>query len=213
VESIAEAASGACCQHCGATCCCNKKIVLRLAEMAYERDDSGCPLEPSARVREAAAKALHICCPSTAPVVIEEAEVTPEPAPPRETVDEVEDIERDAPPTPPAAEPNASLNPQRVWVSDSSQDADVQFSSLRKTNYQGVIVHADSGIRLTHVHLDEEGVTLPVGTKLSVYREEAGQVQYQGKLVVVQTFPGSVNARPARDASMTGFQPGCFVTW
>ncbi len=43
--------------------CCNDAIREALAEVAYGVDkDSGCPLEPSPRVRQAAADALNCCC-------------------------------------------------------------------------------------------------------------------------------------------------------
>ncbi len=110
VQSIAEAASGACCENCGQTCCCNKKMLTRLAEMAYERDDSGCFKEPSTRVREAAAEALSICCPGTGPVIVEEPSGEPKVAPKRETVEEATDSDVDAPPLPPATDPSAARN-------------------------------------------------------------------------------------------------------
>ena len=69
VEAIADAAEGECCSNCGKVCCCNEDMVKRLAKMAYERDDKGCYLEPSERVREAAVKALEICCPDVSPVM------------------------------------------------------------------------------------------------------------------------------------------------
>ena len=54
--------------------CCNEKTLNALAERAYETDETGCPLEPSERVREAARKALETCvacchCQSTEPSV------------------------------------------------------------------------------------------------------------------------------------------------
>ncbi len=80
VQAIAEAAQGKCCANCGQSCCCKEPIVKKLASMAYERDDHGCWVEPSARVRQAAAQALMICCPNAAPVPIEAAE-TPQAEP------------------------------------------------------------------------------------------------------------------------------------
>lgn len=80
VQAIGEAAEGKCCANCGQSCCCKEPIVKKLASMAYERDDHGCWIEPSARVRQAAARALMICCPDTSPVAIEPVE-TPEPLP------------------------------------------------------------------------------------------------------------------------------------
>lgn len=74
VEAIAEAAAAQCCAQCGQTCCCKQPILEQLAKMAYQRDDHGCYVEPSQRVRQAAARALMICCPSTGPVPLETIE-------------------------------------------------------------------------------------------------------------------------------------------
>jgi hypothetical protein len=75
VKAIADAAGDGCCSKCGSVCCCNKDILMKLAEMAYERDDHGCYLEPSDRVRQEAAKAIEICCPNNlAPMIIDEEE-------------------------------------------------------------------------------------------------------------------------------------------
>ena len=63
IEAIEEAANGEQCQRCGSTSCCSEKVTKRLSEIAYERDDDGCPLEPDAEIREAAARVLRVCCP------------------------------------------------------------------------------------------------------------------------------------------------------
>ncbi|HND55379.1 MAG TPA: hypothetical protein PLV92_23355, partial [Pirellulaceae bacterium] len=81
-EAIGEAASGESCANCKQRSCCNKQISEKLSEIAFEKDDEGCWKEPSERVREAAAAALHACCPGHAeegetPVVPETPE-TPE---------------------------------------------------------------------------------------------------------------------------------------
>ena len=80
IEAIETAADGNCCTKCGSTSCCSEKVTKRLSEIAYERDDTGCPLEPSAEIREAAAKALCTCCPNRATGPIEE-DVPAEPLP------------------------------------------------------------------------------------------------------------------------------------
>lgn len=87
IEAIEETASGECCSKCGSTSCCSEKVTKRLSEIAYERDDSGCYLEPSAEIRKAAAKALCICCPNRATGPIEEDVPTEElPVPETETL-------------------------------------------------------------------------------------------------------------------------------
>ncbi|MCH5377982.1 MAG: hypothetical protein JJ992_28830, partial [Planctomycetes bacterium] len=71
VEAIAGGAEGECCSNCNQRSCCNEKIAQQLAELAYEVGDDGCPLEPSERVREAAADALAACCPGYGEPIIE----------------------------------------------------------------------------------------------------------------------------------------------
>ncbi|PNY36042.1 hypothetical protein C2E31_15100 [Rhodopirellula baltica] len=72
IEAIGDTANGECCKSCGSTSCCSEAVTKRLSEIAYERDDSGCMLEPSAEVRDAAKKALCACCPNRATGPIEE---------------------------------------------------------------------------------------------------------------------------------------------
>lgn len=56
------------CETCNRDCCCDEELTLKLAEIAYERDDKCCYKEPSERVREAAAEALRACCPGRGPL-------------------------------------------------------------------------------------------------------------------------------------------------
>ena len=97
IEAIKDAASGECCRKCGSTSCCNEKVSKRLSEIAYERDDSGCPLESSAEIRAMARKTLCICCPGGPPTGPIEEEII-------EEVEESED-ELDELPTPAEEEP------------------------------------------------------------------------------------------------------------
>ncbi|MEM9587170.1 MAG: hypothetical protein AAGA03_07805, partial [Planctomycetota bacterium] len=89
IEAIGEAAEGGCCVKCGSKSCCSEKVTKSLSEMAYERDDSGCPLEPSKEIRAAAKRVLCICCPNrvTGPIEEEIAEELPTP------IDDPEEIE------------------------------------------------------------------------------------------------------------------------
>jgi len=63
VEAVAEQASGDPCEFCDEKSCCSEELVEALAKIAYERDDKGCWLEPSRRVRRAAERAMEECCP------------------------------------------------------------------------------------------------------------------------------------------------------
>ncbi|MEX2558990.1 MAG: hypothetical protein WD403_03700, partial [Pirellulales bacterium] len=99
-QQIGEAA-GDLCEVCSKKCCCDEELTKKLAEVAYERDDEGCWLEVSERVRQAAAEALRICCPATGPPVYE-GEVIPDETIP--TIPPGETIPFDPPPPPPGEE-------------------------------------------------------------------------------------------------------------
>jgi hypothetical protein len=64
------------CQLCNSDKCCSEKIQKKLREMAFETDDSGCPKEPSDRVRRQARLALAECGPPPA-----ESQPAPVPVP------------------------------------------------------------------------------------------------------------------------------------
>lgn len=81
-QSIAEAAA----MHCGVCgkCCCDEEMTKKLAEIAYEKNDKGCYVECSSRVREAAKEAMRACCPGGPPL-----ETVPTPLPQPEQPGEV----------------------------------------------------------------------------------------------------------------------------
>ncbi|MEX2176532.1 MAG: hypothetical protein WD872_19360 [Pirellulaceae bacterium] len=65
ILAITEVANEEMCENCQLRSCCSEEISNKLYELAYERDETGCFLEPSERVRLAAAEALRSCCPGT----------------------------------------------------------------------------------------------------------------------------------------------------
>lgn len=65
------------CQYCEQANCCNKQILEKLSDIAYEYNDDGSPVEPSKRVRDAAAAAMLACCPTKA-IVPAQPQVDPE---------------------------------------------------------------------------------------------------------------------------------------
>lgn len=89
--------------------CCNEKVLNALASIAYGKDDQCCYLEPSERVRQAAADGLSLCAVSAAPLS------TVPPVPP--TVDpvipqEVKPLEeKEVNPTAPSPELKSTLVP------------------------------------------------------------------------------------------------------
>lgn len=48
-----------CCQY---TSCCSQKVYEKLYKVAYETNSTGCPVEPSERVRRVARQGLQKCC-------------------------------------------------------------------------------------------------------------------------------------------------------
>ena len=64
VQAISEAAMGERCANCKQKSCCSEELSNKLYEIAYGRDETGCYLEPSERVRLAAAEAMRTCCES-----------------------------------------------------------------------------------------------------------------------------------------------------
>ncbi len=112
IEAFEDAANGEQCRKCGSTSCCSEKVTKRLSEIAYERDDTGCPIEPDAEIREAAARVLRICCPGGAPMgpFEEETEEVPPEVIPGETPDEDSGIRGEVPES---VEPLPSGEPDR----------------------------------------------------------------------------------------------------
>ena len=215
IEAITEAASGQCCAHCGATCCCNEKISEQLFKMAYELDDAGCYLEKSARVRQAAARALAVCCPGRGPITVEDSEYQPELEESRETGEEME-APTPAPTPAPAPEGNtdASLVPTSApapLVTVPRQDTQA-IDSLRDSGEPlGVIIHADPKGRLAHVHFEQQSLLLSTGTCVTVYKKLPDGARYHGEAEVVKASSGAATVRPASTTPFADVQPGDLV--
>jgi hypothetical protein len=77
VQAMSEAAMGERCANCKQRSCCSEELSNKLYEIAYERDETGCFLEPSERVRLAAAEALRTCCESRDDMFMMEMQPTP----------------------------------------------------------------------------------------------------------------------------------------
>ena len=110
VKAIAEAAVNKC-EHCSKNCCCDEDLAKRLSELAYEKDDKCCWLEPSERVREGAREALCACCrggrgdqPADPTMPVVPPTVGPETGPPMTPAPEIAPPKpkSDIPPPPPA---------------------------------------------------------------------------------------------------------------
>lgn len=115
MQQIHSAATGKCCSNCGQVCCCNDKMLKKLAQVAYERDEFGCYAEPSKRVRCAAASALAACCPGSVPLEV----LQEEPKEPEETAPE-----KTPQPVPEREKPQDDVVPEREKVLDERVSAE-----------------------------------------------------------------------------------------
>ncbi|MEX0820041.1 MAG: peptidylprolyl isomerase, partial [Pirellulaceae bacterium] len=59
--AVALRGSDTACRYCSSDACCSIAVQKKLQKIAYETDDTGCPLEPSDRVRREARLALAAC--------------------------------------------------------------------------------------------------------------------------------------------------------
>ena len=133
VRAISVAASGEQCVHCKQRSCCSETVVAQLSKMAYERDDMGCFVEASERVREAAIEALGVCCADRGGLDIQPTE-----APRPEGTDAPPPVEggntEEMPPKPPIDNPEVTNNvPQPQFQRQRSTLAPItQLTSSRR---------------------------------------------------------------------------------
>ena len=212
VKAITEAARNGCCAKCGNGCCCNKKILEQLAKMAYERDDHGCYLEPSERVREAAIEGIEVCCPTNTSPVIVPAETPAPPQPGREILEAEPGTDSretvPAVPTPPippgeelpAGEGVTGVAPgQPVQLMPGQPGAGSQ-AGVNDADYGfGVIVHVSLQHELAHVHFNDSNLQPPAGSLLGVYEQVGDKRMLLARLKVVESFVGSANVTGSSD--------------
>jgi hypothetical protein len=182
-----------------------------MAKIAYERDDTGCYVEPSERVREAAAEALVICCPNDSPPVIMEDEQRSD----RESLDP--DVEGDDRETEPGPLPEGSDGfeelpsvdsvtnsippaPTPEQVSQRSAEPIAQTTADSEGYGFGVVVHVSSDHQLAQVHFHNPALNAPPGAVIGVYQQEGERRMLLAKLKVVESFPGSANVTGSADA-------------
>lgn len=182
VRAIGEAAKGGNCAQCNQKSCCNEKIVKQLAKIAYERDDKGCWLEPSQRVREAAVEALGICCPN--PVPAEPIEEVPAETPEGPTQQGLPEV-----PEGPNPSPEADTTTQ--------QAPSVYLSSRRHAAARGWTSPETSAVRSERADREANGI-MAVAIRL-VQRPKAESPS---------TGAGSHRARPHAPRSGAGSSAG-----
>jgi hypothetical protein len=213
IKAITEAAQNGCCANCGSTCCCNKDILTAFAKIAYERDDHGCYLEASGRVRQAAAEGLRACCPNDSPpVIVEPEKVDPIP---REGGEEIAPppVEGEAPaeplpPTPPADA--ASVEPLRTNGAATAAPINSATQVAPPGFGLGVIVDVSPQHGLALVHFDQAELMSPVGSEIGVYRQIGAERQLVARLEIVKSFSGSAHVTGTTDA-LTAISSGDIV--
>lgn len=214
VNAVARAASGQCCARCGSNCCCNQKISDTLFQISQGVDDTGCPKEPSNRVRQAAMRALSVCCPGRGPASIEPQE-EPSPAERHETG------ESPAAPAPP--EPTPAVPPAASPSADMTSDAETPVAAIRiksrdraasaaSDDLAGVIMHVDAKAKLAHVHFENRDLKPEPGETLSIYEDLPTGARYRGEVEVVRGFAGAATVRPTEGTSLAGIRPGVRVS-
>ncbi len=208
------AASGNQCDHCTDTCC-TKELLEKMAQLAFQRDDRGCWLEPSDRVRAALQEALLRCCPPGLPLIE------------MEEVDEIEDYDpiRDDPFADELQRGNlgeeqepAPLRPGTPMPYDASAShrarlhvADTVGAGVHPASFplslppersrvvlsiaEGHIQRVDSPNQIALVGCPSHGRAL-VGTTATVRRQFLSGVATIGTLQVIEAETGEFAARP-----------------
>ncbi len=212
IEAMADAAESGRCEKCYEKSCCSEDISKKLAEIAFERDDHGCWLEPSERVREAAREALSVCCSGDAPVIIEDDQ------PKRETVPDKKERISDEAPMPPMAT-NTTVNGQGNLVSSRRRyQTSSQFTVLTRdpstsgdtgsAARRGMTVYIDEASRTAQIQFPNTREQVQVGQKLRVFARTAAGFRPLGQLEVIESSPGTAQVRPIGDLKVSQIGPG-----
>ena len=226
VRAIANVAQSERCEHCSQRNCCNEKITLKLAELAYERDETGCYLEPSERVRQAAIDALAVCCPGGYPFEPEYQEQIPEQIP-----DGGEQIPGSTPEQPPQPTPVDGDDEDRVTLRRSVASSSQLVSSRRTAPNNGrqqlidsiftmdrptvvpdnrITLFVDRARERAMVQLPA-GSQLPVGSQLRVYQSTDEGLSPLGFVQVYKSQPGAAAIRPMGNLKLSSIGPGVVV--
>lgn len=144
------ATAGDVCENCNQQSCCTKEIHDRLMKMAYEMDKDGCWIEPSERVRRAAARALLACPPQ------EEIDIRGRELPPgeRELPPGVEVIPPAPTPAPPAPMPRTSAVPTPTGPSFGPPTEETGEDETRQQEADGVEEARNEQIRILKTNID-----------------------------------------------------------
>lgn len=232
MEELYKAATGKCCSQCGMSCCCKEDLLKKLAEIAYAKDETGCYVEPSERVRAGAAKVLQACCSNPVPPLLQselapivDPTIDPEkpilPETPRERLEEIK---------PEQPGQVTSTESVRLRLSDRTPAKLVGSSGLNlKTNQPAAIVNPDiyltssanpeGGVvigydpkqQLAYVHFEDSKSVVQVGTSVYVRVDPARGKGFRGLWKVAASAAGCANLVPVEGDNAMLILPGDHV--
>ncbi len=125
--------------------CCSEEVSKKLAEVAYEKNDSGCWKEPSERVRQMAREALMACCPGGPGLGFEQAPIeTVNPPVPETTPTETVPAPETVPGVPMPPVPAPAPGPMTSYPSEG----DEHYNPVRRVHPSSVIYQGANYTRL-----------------------------------------------------------------
>lgn len=217
VQAIMEA-TGDQCDRCNADTCCKEELLKRMAELAFGRDNHGCWLEPSDRVREAFQEALQKCCPGGLPI-IEVPGPEPEPAGDRPEGDDptggnpAPSRSGDSLPGPAPTEAGAPPEPQALHSQDSQAETGLSYKVSIETaglsrpgnspttrqvalaTVRGTVLRVEPADNTVAIRCPDEGRAVE-GTFVTVRRGFLTGTETVGTLKVIRAEEGHVIAEP-----------------
>jgi len=221
IKAMSAAAKSEYCEYCKQKSCCSEKMTEQLAKIAYERDESGCFLEPSERVRRAAEQALWICCPSygepeeadpgpgrieggEGPGAIEGDQPSVLEDPPTPAVDGEQQARRSSRAIPSIFD-NATVTSA---ISDKEKPMDDDAESETDS---GAVVLVNYEENRAQVRLLKDEIDAEPGTKVQVYQPKQDKYVLIGQLEVIDVVNGAANVRPVGNLNLSVLARGAIV--
>ncbi len=181
------------CGKCEQQCCCTDKVMKKLAELAYHRDERGCWKESSPRVRAAAECALLACCPTCGPTPdgnIRDPRDLPPGGNPGSNPTLAPERAGDPAPTPPTTGGESAAQMPSIWYPNAAHRARPQPAAEQIAGRtQGVIASIDPESQVILVTYDQ-AFTAVVGGEPSVQHGFLWGTQEVAKLRVVRSSAG-----------------------
>lgn len=211
VKAIGKVAKDEAGERCKTKSCCEIEILEQLANMVYARDEYGCYVEPSERVREAALETMQTCCSGEGPVeLIEEGEVEPPEGPGLD----------DSPREPPEGSGDSvidSYGSRLEHLLASATNEGVGAAPERNTvpvyPEHAAIDRVDLEEGAATVAFGSEGNHVPPGTRVTVYHEYLLGKAAVGQFEVVQQTKNGAVIAPVDRSHISSVSRGDTVTF